>query len=1382
MRIVPWCRIAALLCIGLTFPVAPLLAQVSVKLLASEGADFDYFGEAVDIDGDYAIVGSWLDDNARGRDAGAARIFHRVGAVWEEQALLLASDGETGDQFGIAVAINGDVAFVGAHRDDNVNGAFAGAVYIYERSGETWTQREKIVAGDGAFDDRFGGAVASSGDRLLVGAIGVNEGRGGAYVYHRAGGDWLFVNRVTIADGMPGDAFGGAVAIEAEAAIVGAATRDGGGITDAGAAYALAFNGVRWIQQQELIAASPGLDGIFGKAVAITGDQLLIGAPEEDVDGIENAGAAYVFQFDGTTWTQQAKLGALNAEAGDAFGFSVAIDGTYAIAGARWDLNNQGRKSGAAYVFVERNGAWESEARLLAGDGDVGDQFGNAVAVSNEQVMVGARWDDNEVGQDAGAAYIFPIGGSGVPSLLSSRSQIDFSALSVGESEAVSFTITNIGTADLNVLGMAVEGAGASNFTVTQGSNSVLLAPLASITTTLSFSPVSPGDKMATLRIESNSPSSPHEVALTGSGTDGLQPGIAKVIAFRGDVESYFGSTVSVLGDYAIVGAEGQRDTEPGAAYIYKRSGDTWVQELRISSLDGEAGDRFGSAVDISSTHAIVGAWSDDNEAGAAYIFVKSGSAWIQQAKLIATDREAGDRFGQSVSIEGTHAVVGAWQDDNIRGSGAGAAYIYNLEGGTWQQQFKLTASDGQQGDRFGSAVAVQGTDVLIGAANGGFFGEGTAYVYSQNGSIWQESGRLSASQAGLSDGFGTTVAIEGDIAVVGAPIHDNQSSIDEGAVYVFEKVGTDWVERVKLAASDGASGYEFGRAVDIAGGEIAVGAAGANNQQGAMYLFSRSGDTWFQTNIVTASDGDAGDKFGTALAFTGFDIITGAPEDNNVNGVRAGVVYIYLREGAGWEERARLLASSRLVQPAFGAAVAIDGDYAVVGAKGDTGAPGAAYVYFREGENWTQQTELSASDSQPGDQFGVSVAISGAYIVVGASGDDNERGTDAGAAYVFLKGSETWSEQARLIAGDGEGGDAFGGQVAIDGDLIGVGAPLDNNVRGEDAGGVYVFQRSGAAWLQQAKVTASDGIAGDFFGVGLDLQQTTLVAGAPNAGLFQSGAVYVYEQNGAAWNQAARLSASNAESGQALGSAVAVDENYIIVGSEQRKGDRGAAYIYRRTAGVWAETEELTIELAESVPGDGLGGAVAISGVYVLVGGQGFDNGRGAAYLFERSGSNWLLQTRIDPQDEGGDDAFGLAVALQGGHAVVGAQNDNNGNGIAAGSAYLLSLTGQVSIVATEDVFMVDDAVVLYPNYPNPFVSQTTIPYEVTQAQHILLEVYDMLGRHVATLVDEQQAPGAYAVALQSLSLASGVYFCRLKGDAGVSAVQKLVRIGADR
>ncbi|MFK7844138.1 MAG: choice-of-anchor D domain-containing protein, partial [Rhodothermales bacterium] len=1228
MSSVAWRRFGAIICFSLTLPFAPLFGQVSVKLLPSTGADFDYFGEAVAIDGDYAIVGSWLDDNANGKDAGTARIFHRVGAAWQEQAILLPSDGEAGDQFGISVTINGDFAFVGAHRDDNANGPFAGAVYVYERTGENWTQQEKLIAADGAFDDQFGGAVASTGQRLIIGAPGVNQRRGAAYVYHQTGGDWLFVNRVTIASANQGDALGESVAVNGDYAVVGAKTNDGSNITDAGAAYALVFNGTSWVEQQKLISASPVLEGAFGHSVDISGNYIIIGAPQEDVGSQEEAGAAYIFVRDGGNWSQQAKLSALDEEAGDAFGYAVAIEGEYTVVGARWDRNSQEDKSGAAYIYSRAGVAWNSEARLLAGDGDVGDQLGNAVDISNEQVLVGARWDDNQVGKDAGSAYIFPIGGSGVPSLLTSVSSIDFSTVSVGENTDRVFTITNIGTADLSISRFSLEGGDAQNFRFVQGGNSVVLAPLANVNAILEFAPVSPGDKDATLRIESNSPSSPHLVSLQGSGADGVQPGIAKIIAFRGDVESYFGSTVSVEGDYAIVGAEGQRDTEPGAAYIYKRNGGTWVQEIRISSLDGQAGDRFGSAVDISSTHAIVGAWNDDEARGSAYVFVKSGSAWIQQAKLEANDRAVEDRFGQSVSIEGNHAIVGSWQDDNIRGDGAGAAYVYQLDGSTWQQQFKLVASDGEQGDRFGSAVTVQGNDVIVGAANGGFFGEGTAYVFSSNGTVWEEEGKLSSSDAGLSDGFGSTVAIEGNIAVVGAPIHDRQSSIDEGAAYVFEKVSGTWVERTKLSASDGASGYEFGGAVDLVGGEIVVGAGGANNQAGAMYIFSRSGDNWFETNVLTAANGEDGDAFGSALAFTGLDIIVGAPEDNNVNGVRAGSVYLFAREGSAWGEQAQLLASSRLVEPAFGSAVAIDGEYAVIGALGDDESPGAAYVFKRTGETWTQQTELSASDGAPGDGFGNSVDISGNHIVVGASGDDNERGDGTGTAYVFLKGSETWSEQARLVPDDGQNADAFGAAVSIDGDYIAVGAPNDDNTRGDNAGGVYVFQRNGPGWTQLAKVLASDGVTGDLFGTSLSLQFNTLVAGAPKEGLLQSGALYVYGRNGSLWSQEAKLFSSDAEAEEALGNAVALDENYIIAGAENRAGVQGAAYIFHRIGGQWGSTEERLITLGDGMGGDRFGGAVAISSQFALVGGSGVDGGRGATYLFERSGNDWLLQT----------------------------------------------------------------------------------------------------------------------------------------------------------
>ncbi|CAN0529104.1 unnamed protein product, partial [Laminaria digitata] len=430
-------------------------------------------------------------------------------------------------------------------------------------------------------------------------------------------------------------------------------------------------------------------------------------------------------------------------------------------------------------------------------------------------------------------------------------------------------------------------------------------------------------------------------------------------------------------------------------------------------------------------------------------------------------------------------------------------------------------------------------------------------------------------------------------------------------------------------------------------------------------------------------------------------------------------------------------------------------------------------------GETWTQQTELSASDGAPGDGFGNSVDISGNYIVVGASGDDNERGDGTGTAYVFLKGSETWSEQARLVPDDGQNADAFGAAVSIDGDYIAVGAPNDDNAGGDNAGGVYVFQRNGPGWTQLAKVLASDGVTGDLFGTSLSLQFNTLVAGAPKEGLLQSGALYVYGRNGSLWSQEAKLFSSDAEAEEALGSAVALDENYIIAGAENRAGVQGAAYIFHRIGGQWGSTEERLITLGDGMGGDRFGGAVAISSQFALVGGSGVDGGRGATYLFERSGNDWLLQTRLNPVDEGGQDAFGLAVALQGENAVIGARNDDNGNGLDAGSAYLISLTGSVSIVSTEeDGFLIQD-ISLQQNYPNPFAGRTTIPFELSEAQHVTLEIFDVLGRQVAMLVDDYKQAGKHEVTWTIRHLAGGVYFGRLTTDKALGTeVIQLINI----
>jgi len=1344
-------------------------AQVSVKLsLGEDGGPFDYFGESVAIDGGYAVVGSWLGDNANGKDAGTAYLYRQNGPGWDLDATLLASDGEAGDQFGVSVAIDGEVAVVGARRDDNENGPFAGAAYVFVRDGAGWREDARLLAPEGAFDDQFGAAVDVSGDRVVVGAPGFTRQRGAAYIYRKTDAEWVLEGRIEAADGADGDAFGEAVAIDGDHVVVGAEAHDTNGLVDAGAAYVFSFTGSLWVQQATLAATTPAGDDGFGGSVSISDLYAVVGNARESVEGRDEAGAAYLFVRTGTAWSLQTRMLPFSSGEGDEFGSAVHIEGGYAIVGARWRRNGDGDKAGAVYLFERFGAAWSLETQLIAADGAFGDQFGSALGFSNEQAIVGARWDDNDGGQDAGAAYIFPVGGSGLPALLASSASLSFNTVAVGQSVENSFTISNIGTADLNITGVSIEGEGASSYVVVSG-GPALLAPLASIGVTVRFSPQSPGAKPARLVIVSNAADSPHEVELNGQGSDGLQPGIARVLASRGEVEPRFGSTVAVSGDFAIVGAEGLNDTDPGAAYIYRRSGETWIQQARLMANEGMGGDRFGSAVSIDGDRALIGAWSADEARGAAYVFVRSGSVWVQQARIQADDALPGDRFGWSVSIDGNAAAIGALEDDNERGLGAGSVYLFQRSGSNWTQQTRLAASDGRQGDRFGSAVALRDLQLIVGAANGGFFGEGKAYIFEFDGTVWDAEGQLAASDGGLSDGFGATLAIEGDVAVVGAPLRDGDSTLDVGGAYIFERVEAEWVERARLGATDGASGAEFGTAVAIQGDEVIVGAVGVDNQRGAAYVFSKSGEDWLFDVRISALGARDGDGFGGALGFSGSDLIVGAPDADNLNGTDAGAVYFYSRIGLSWAQQTLVIASSRVIEPYFGASVTLGDGMAVIGASGGEGTPGAAYVYERTGVSWRQVAELVASDGEGGDGFGAAVALAGNYLFVGAPGDDNERGADAGAVYVFLRGSESWSEQSRIVAPSGAVGDAFGAAITVQGEEVFVGAPADDNTNGEDAGAVFVFRRDGAQWPSTGTLLASDGGAGDRFGESVSVDGVDLLIGAPQEGPFATGAAYIFRWDGLDWNPEAKLVASVGSVDDGLGASVALEGDFALVGAPNRgDADAGAAYVFRRTGGLWGVRELAVLQASDESDGQRFGRGVALSGSYALIGADGADAERGAAYVFQRSGTNWLEKARMGPTDEGGPDRFGQTVALDGEDALIGARYDANGNGATAGSAYLVALEGQVIITAVDEPdAMTPPAFVLEQNYPNPFRSETTIRYILPATAQVSLRVYDVLGRQVDVVVDQLQPAGPYAVAYDGSRLAAGIYLYRIQaGD----------------
>ncbi|MBL8693948.1 MAG: FG-GAP repeat protein [Planctomycetes bacterium] len=465
---------------------------------------------------------------------------------------------------------------------------------------------------------------------------------------------------------------------------------------------------------------------------------------------------------------------------------------------------------------------------------------------------------------------------------------------------------------------------------------------------------------------------------------------------------------------------------------------DPVAQQAYLKASNTGSDDQFGSSVSISGDTVVVGAPFEDSAAtgvngdqsnnaasasGAAYVFVRSGSTWSQQAYLKASNSGAGDQFGTSVAVSGDTVVVGACfeasnatgvngDESNNSASNSGAAYVFFRSGGVWSQQAYLKASNTGALDEFGISVAVSGDTVVVGAwfedssavgvnsnqADNSGTNSGAAYVFVRSGTVWSQQAYLKASNTGAADFFSKSVAVSGDTVVVGANREDSSAT--------------------------GVNGNQ---------------ADNSGTDSGAAYVFFRNGGVWSQQAYLKASNTGAFDEFGFSVAVSGDTVIVGAPrEDSNATGVNgnqannssggSGAAYVFFRSGGVWSQQAYLKASNTGTFDEFGYSVALSGDTVVVGAIGedsnatgvngnqaDNGAfdSGAVYVLVRVGGVWSQQAYIKASNTQESDTFGTSVAISGDIVVVGARSEDsnatgvngdqlNNTNFNAGASYIY--------------------------------------------------------------------------------------------------------------------------------------------------------------------------------------------------------------------------------------------------------------------------------------------------------------------------------------------------------------------------------------------
>lgn len=366
-----------------------------------------------------------------------------------------------------------------------------------------------------------------------------------------------------------------------------------------------------------------------------------------------------------------------------------------------------------------------------------------------------------------------------------------------------------------------------------------------------------------------------------------------KLLASDGSGGELFGFDVSVSGDFALLGAIGDQDhgASSGSAYIFRRLGSGWLESVKLLPDDGAAGDAFGWSVASDGDVALVGSPGDDDNgsgAGAVYVFRRIGGLWEQEAKLLADDGSAGDNFGYLVGISGDVVLVGAPLDDT-NANLAGAAYVFRRVGGTWAQEAKLLPNDFAPSDWFGESGAISGDVVLLGARDDDNGAEaGAVYVFRRIGGVWEQEAKLLPDDGAADDRFGSSISMSGDVALVGA-FRDDDNGANSGAAYVFRAVGSVWAQEEELLPDDGTEDDGFGFSLQILGDIALVGAPGASRA----YVFRRVGSDWQLEIELLKDDGDVFDHFATSVALGGDIALVGAARDDD-SGKDSGSAHIF--------------------------------------------------------------------------------------------------------------------------------------------------------------------------------------------------------------------------------------------------------------------------------------------------------------------------------------------------------------------------------------------------------------------------------------------------------------------------------------------------------
>ncbi len=669
--------------------------------------------------------------------------------------------------------------------------------------------------------------------------------------------------------------------------------------------------------------------------------------------------------------------------------------------------------------------------------------------------------------------------------------------------------------------------------------------------------------------------------------------------------------------------------------------------KLKYSGL--KVWDANGTALTASMSPSADGIAIQVDDRGASYpITIDPLITSLEQTlqRLPTGTGSSGDFFGVSVAMDGNIAMIGALNDTTAGGAASGAVYVFEQENGQWIQKTILAPDAGSAGSAFGSIMALSGNTVVMGIPTedrpGQTLDSGSVYVFVRSGAGWTKQAKILDPTVLSSQNFGRMVEVDGSTLAISAsdPANNNR-----GAIYIYTRTGTTWSIQQVLREQDGTFDYyNLGRSLALNGDTLAAGESGGSN--GLVKIFTRSGVTWtLRTKIESGRVlGDTG--YAASIALSGNTLLIGSYQEPG-DLFRTGAAYFYTGSGATWTLQTKVVPADGLSEERFGLGVALEGDLALIGRPGTRVSginfAGSLSVYRRSGGTWTFASQALPQTPISNLSFGAASAISGGRVIIGLGRTTTDAGSTAGVANLYSVSDGNLVLQGQLTAGVEAANQHFGYAVAVEDNTVVIGAPDETTVGGSKSGRAYVFARSPGGWAEQASLTASEsGTTNYNFGKALAISGDTLMVGA-------SGFAYALVRNGSTWTHQEKIYPDASTGG--FGNSVALEGNTAVIGAPAGGNGYGSAYVFTRSGVLWDQRAVLEEDQRRALAY--FGTSVAIDAGTILVGTPQTGLHPGVAHVFTGSGGTWTRQATLEGE---GDLRFGTSVALSGNLALVGA------------------------------------------------------------------------------------------------------------------------------